>query len=204
MKRYIIIGISTEVGKTVVSAVICEALNGFYWKPIQCGTPQDRLFIETMRSAKGKTFPESYLFKHPLSPHLAAKKEKRTIALKEIQIPACREPLIIEGTGGILSPLTFTSTWLDMAKDWEAMWVLVYRSYLGSFNHFLLTCEVLLSKKIPLSGVIFNGHIEKQCEEMLLLQAKTKCIGRIPKNCLITQPFIQGLAKQWQTALLGL
>jgi dethiobiotin synthetase len=200
MKRIIIIGISTEVGKTVAAAAIAEALDSFYWKPIQCGTPTDRQFVEEMRSTKGKTFQEAYLLKEPLSPQMAAELEKRTIYIEGIQIPSCIEPLVIEGTGGILSPVTHEKTWLDMAKQWHGHWILVHRSYLGSLNHFLLTVEALKARGISLAGVIFNGYEE----QMLLAHAKTCCLGRIPAKSRITQTLIQELANTWKPALLGL
>src|SRR5579883_2278825 len=176
--RYIVAGIDTEVGKTVVSALLVRALRADYWKPIQCGLPRDSEAIE--RICRIECHKETYCLKTPCSPHLAAKKEGVHIAAKDLIPPKCTRPLVIEGTGGILAPLNDREVWFDAAKTWDAKWILVHRHYLGSLNHFLLTLSFLQTHTIPLAGVVFNGEGDPETEKMLLKKAKTSCLGRIP------------------------
>ena len=162
MKRIIIAGIHTEVGKTVVATIITEALDGHYWKPVQCGKPQDRDWVEQRLSRANRCYPEYICLNEPLSPHLAANMGGISIKAKNISPPVCSAPLIIEGTGGILAPLNEIESWADAAALWGAAWILVHRHYLGSLNHFLLTVESMKQRKLPILGVVFNekGNLE--------------------------------------------
>ncbi len=173
MKRIIVAGIHTEVGKTVVATLVAEKLGAAYWKPVQCGMPTDSEWVEAHSSVR--CYPSAFSLKAPCSPHLAAKREGQRIVAKEVQPPKHPGLLVIEGTGGILAPLNDEESWADAAVYWGAAWILVYRPYLGSFNHFLLTVEVMRQRKIPLLGVVFNGGVE----EMLLSRAKTRSLGEI-------------------------
>lgn len=173
MKRIIVAGIHTGVGKTVVSTLLAQKLGAAYWKPVQCGEPTDCKWVE--KHSLVRCYPSAFSLKTPCSPHLAAKLEGLRITAKEIRPPEHPGVLIIEGTGGILAPLNEEESWADAAIQWGAEWILVYRPYLGSFNHFLLTVEVMRHRKIPLWGVVFNGEID----EMLLTRAKTNFLGQI-------------------------
>ncbi len=134
-KRIVIAGINTDVGKTVVAAILTEALEGYYWKPVQCGKPCDRDWVSSKISFKNRCYPSVDL-SAPCSPHLAAKKEGIRIDARHLMPPSCPSYLIIEGTGGLLSPLNDVESWVDAAALWEAHWILVHRHYLGSLNHF--------------------------------------------------------------------
>ena len=206
MSKIIVAGINTEVGKTIVSAILAEALEGFYWKPVQCGYPQDRIWVEQHLSLKNRCYPEIYALKTPCSPHLAARKEKIWIEAKNLIPPDHLGHLIIEGTGGILAPLNETESWIDAAVHWDGQWVLVHRHYLGSLNHFLLTIQSMKEKNLPLLGVIFNGEGDRKTEEMLLKRANTRCLGRLLWQEQWTPSLLQKIAKEWRPSLrtLGL
>src|SRR3990167_5581762 len=135
----VIVGSDTNVGKTLIAYLATEALQGFYWKPIQCGIPSDRSWVKERLSYPQNALRETVCLTAPLSPHLAARKERKKISAQDFPLPPCKGPLIIEGTGGILTPLNETEQWLDAAIPWNAKWILIYRPYLGSFNHFFLT-----------------------------------------------------------------
>jgi dethiobiotin synthetase len=152
-----------------------------------------------MRTTKGKTYKEAYLFREPISAHLAAQKEGVTIG--DIQVPNHEGLLVIEGTGGIFSPLSFEKTWLDAAKEWRGSWLLVHRHYLGCYNHFFLTVEALQQRGIPLFGIVFNGQEDQKTEEMLVRKAKARCLGRIPWQDKISKTDIQELAREWKPRL---
>ena len=157
-------GIGTGIGKTVVSAILAEALQADYWKPVQAGY-EDGTDSEWIRSVisnnRSKIYPEVYRLRLPASPHLAAKEEGRTISLEKIfaaysqyVVPGRR--LIIEGAGGLLVPLNEHELVLDLIRRLNAKAILVSRHYLGSINHSLLTAQVCRQKNIRVSGWIFN------------------------------------------------
>lgn len=194
--KIIVAGIHTEVGKTVVSAILVEALGGTYWKPVQCGLPADSEWVESHLSSKGRCHPSTFVLKTPCSPHRAAEIEGKRIEAKKLRLPAHSGVLVIEGTGGILAPLNEKESWADAALHWGAVWLLVHRHYLGSLNHFLLTLEVLRHRNIPLWGVVFNGEGDLGAEEMLLARANSLWHGRVGWN----EPILE-VAKRWKNIL---
>ncbi len=199
MKQIIVAGIHTGVGKTVVAALLIKALNASYWKPIQCGTPKDSEWVKNFTG--NHCYPSSVFLKTPCSPHLAAKKEGIRLHAQNLQPPKHAGLLIIEGTGGILSPLNETETWIDAAAPWQAGWILVHRHYLGSLNHFLLTIEALKQRQIPLLGIVFNGDGDLATEEMLMQKANSRCLGRLLWEKQFTKSRIQKIASSWKSTL---
>ena len=149
-------GIGTGIGKTVVAAILAEALQADYWKPVQAGY-EDGTDSDWMRSViqnnRTKIYPEVYRLKMPASPHLAAKNENRTISLEKIftafaQCVAPGRRLVIEGAGGLLVPLNEHELVIDLIRKLNAKVVLVSRHYLGSINHSLLTAQACRQKNI--------------------------------------------------------
>ena len=203
MNRIIVAGIDTEVGKTVVSAILTEALDGCYWKPVQCGLPEDMAWVQERLSCKTRCYPSNFSFGSPCSPHLAAKKAGMRIEAEKLIPPVCSRPLVIEGTGGLLAPLNETETWADAAIHWKACWILVHRHYLGSLNHFALTIESMKRRALPLLGVIFNGEGDLETEKMLLNKADACCLGRLSWEKQFTPKLVQGIAKKWSLPLIS-
>ena len=161
MKPIFITGTGTDVGKTLVSAIVTESLEADYWKPVQAGYADgtDSLFVEKMISNPyTKIHPELYKLKLPASPHLAAPAEEKEITVKEIvaNLPVTNNQLIIEGAGGLLVPLNQQETILALIKKLNAKVIIVSRNELGSINHSLLTAAVLLHEKIDVAGWIFT------------------------------------------------
>jgi len=161
MKPIFITGTGTDVGKTLVAAIVTEALQADYWKPVQAGFARgtDSLWIEQMISnKKTKIHPEFYKLKMPASPHLAAKAEGVKIVLKDIvrHLPKTKNTLIIEGAGGLMVPLNKKEFILDLVKKLKAKVIIVSKNELGSINHSLLTAAVLKKEKIDVAGWIFN------------------------------------------------
>ena len=205
MQRLIVAGIHTEVGKTVVSAILTKMTDGSYWKPIQCGAPADAEWIEQVTGLYA--YPSSFFFQTPCSPHLAARQEAIEIDLHHLQPPQHTNTLIIEGTGGIYAPLNRTNTWADAAVQWQAGWILVHRHYLGSLNHFLLTVEALNRRNIPLLGVVFNGQGDAATEKMLLQKAACPLVERLSFENQLTRQRIAEIATTWRESwktVLGL
>ena len=182
--KIFITGISTDVGKTIASAIITEALEADYWKPIQAGdlNDSDSHFIKSnVKSQKSKIFPNAYQFNTPASPHLAAELDGITINLKNIIEPKTDNHLVIEGAGGLFVPLNETDFVLDLIQpDYKV--IVVSRHYLGSINHTLLTIEALKNRGINIAGIIFNGNENLPTETIILNTTQLKCIGRIEEE----------------------
>lgn len=179
-----IAGIGTDVGKTIVSSILCNALDWDYWKPIQTGPTidHDRNFVSQCQNNHNfQIFEESYIFKNPLSPHIAAKKEGTIIDLKTIKIPSSNRNLIVEGAGGIMVPIDYAgNTNLDLIKKLDLEVIVVSRHYLGSINHTLLTIEKLKSENIQILGLIYVGDEIIGTKEIIELNTGIKTIIDIP------------------------
>ena len=167
---YFVVGISTEVGKTVVSAILTEALQADYWKPIQSGDLEnsDTHKVKRLISNSRTVFhPNSYGLHTPASPHLSAQLDGVRIELSKIVRPTTNNTLIIEAAGGLYVPLNDEDTMLDLILPTDKV-VLVSRHYLGSINHTMLTYEALKNKGLNVHGIIFSGTPTPSTEEFIL------------------------------------
>jgi dethiobiotin synthetase len=196
MKTLFITGIGTDVGKTVVSAIISEALNADYWKPIQAGelVHSDAHKVEALISnPHTKIFKNSYALKTPMSPHAAAEIDGIVIEAKKIIIPSTTNNLVIEGVGGLLVPINDSETILDLIKsDYKV--IVVSKHYLGSINHTLLTLQELKSRGVQIAGIIFNGNEVKTSERIIEKMTNVPLLGRINDEELITKAVIRKYA----------
>ncbi|WP_114782619.1 dethiobiotin synthase [Botryobacter ruber] len=171
MKRYFVTGIGTDVGKTVAAAILTEALQADYWKPVQAGGLDftDTDMVKSLVSNPVSTFfPEAYRLKMAASPHRAAAEEGIEIDVQGIQLPETNNNLIVEGAGGLMVPLNKRYLVLDLVQRFGLEVVLLSRNYLGSINHTLLTAEVLRYRKIPVAGIIFNGEENESTEDFII------------------------------------
>lgn len=179
--KLFITGIGTDVGKTIASAIITEALEADYWKPVQAGelTFSDKDKIQTLISNSGtKIHPNSYALQTPASPHFAAELDGITIDIKKIKEPETKNHLVIEGAGGIFVPLNQTETIIDLIQPDYSV-IVVSRHYLGSINHTLLTIEALQNRKISIAGILFSGDENKATESIILSKTGVPFLGRI-------------------------
>ena len=182
-KKYFITGISTEVGKTVAAAIVTEALEADYWKPIQAGEldNSDTHKVERfITNSKSVFHQNSYALKAPMSPHAAAEIDGLTIDIKKITAPKTDNHLVIEGAGGLLVPLNNSKTILDIIKPTYKV-IVVSRHYLGSINHTLLTVKLLQEKGFDVS-IIFSGDEHKTTEEIIKKMTNAVIIGRIEEE----------------------
>ena len=204
--KLFITGIGTDVGKTITSAIITQALEADYWKPIQAGDLDNSDSHKIQRYiSNDKTIihPNSYKLNTPASPHVAAAIDGITIDLNQIHEPATKNHLVIEGAGGVFVPLNNQDCIIDLIqKDYKV--ILVSRHYLGSINHTLLTFEALKNRKIPLAGIIFSGDENKASEEIILAKTKAKFIGRIEEEPYFDTNVIQQYADDFRENLLNL
>lgn len=181
--KYVIAGIGTGVGKTLVSAILTEALRADYWKPVQAGDLEnsDTLTVRQFVSNSGSIFhPEAYRLNTPMSPHASAQMDGITIDLTRISPPKTNNILLIELAGGLMVPLNDKSLNVDLLDAWKIPVVLVSQNYLGSINHTLLSSEILKSRKVPVHGIIFNGAENKSSESFILNYTRLNCLARIP------------------------
>jgi dethiobiotin synthetase len=180
-RKLFVTGIGTDVGKTIASAILVEALQADYWKPIQAGDLEhsDSIKVSSFLSnTKSHIFENSYKLNTPASPHFAAELDGITIDLKQILEPKTSNHLVIEGAGGLLVPLNDTDCIIDIIqKDYEV--ILVSRHYLGSINHTLLSLEALKNRNIPCAGIIFSGDENPATESIILAKSGVKFLGRI-------------------------
>ncbi len=197
MRKIFVTGIGTDVGKTVVSAILCEALHADYWKPVQTGsffsTDSDKL-QKYISNSKTVIHPESYVLKQYMSPHAAAELEGQHITLANIIPPATNNTLIIEGAGGLMVPLNDKEFIVDIIIKLKAEAVLVIQNYLGSINHSLLTIDALRTRNIPVLGIVFNGPSHKLSEDIILSYSGLKCLGRINKESVINKEIVSKYA----------
>lgn len=204
--KLFITGISTDVGKTIASAIIVEALQADYWKPIQAGDLEnsDSHKIKSYVS-NNKTFihENNYKLNTPASPHLAAELDGITIDLKQIKEPETKNNLVIEGAGGIYVPLNNTDCVIDLIQTHYKV-IVVSRHYLGSINHTLLTIEALKNRKLDVSGIIFSGARNQSSESIILDKTGIKCIGRIGQEPYFDQTVIREYADLFRENLLQL
>lgn len=199
MPDYVIAGIGTGVGKTLVSAILTEALNADYWKPVQAGDlgNSDTITVQNLVGNNQSVFhPEAYRLNTPMSPHAAAKIDGVYVTPEKIIPPKTDNSLIIELAGGLMVPLNDKNLNLDLLEQWKIPVILVSQNYLGSINHTLLSFEVLNSRNVPIHGIIFNGPENKSSEDFILSYTKLKCLGRIPELEPVNAEVIKTMASK--------
>jgi dethiobiotin synthetase len=199
-RRIFITGIGTGVGKTIVSAIVTEALQADYWKPIQTGSGDDR-DSDTVRNliSNKKTIvhPEAFLLPKPASPFAAAEEEGIKIEMKNIAIPKTDNILVIEGAGGLMVPINENELMIDMMELWEAEVILVSQNYLGSINHTMLSCMALADRKLKVLGIVYNGEDTLMAERSVLSFCDFPVIGRIKPENVFTPEKVSAYAKRF-------
>ncbi len=199
MKPIFITGTGTQVGKTLVSAIITEALEADYWKPVQAGYEDgtDSLTVQELISNKKSVIhPELYRLALPASPHISADHENTKIKIKKIlaNIPETKNELIIEGAGGLLVPLNKNDFIIDLIQKLKARVIVVSKNELGSINHSLLTAAVLKKEKIKVAGWIFTENYMTY-EQQISAWSGYPVIASIRHIPLITKEVVKAEAK---------
>ena len=205
MRGVVVAGIGTEVGKSVVSAILCQALGARYWKPVASGIddgPAESEFVSALiQNGNERVFPETYLFGPSLSPHVAASMEGASIELERFVLPSCEEPLVVELAGGIFVPLNDRETNIDLLKKFSLPVVVVSRHYLGSINHTLLTLDALKSRNILVAGIVFNGEELPDSERVISTMSGARVLGRVPTLRAVTQQTIREVSQSFRGVL---
>jgi dethiobiotin synthetase len=180
----VVTGTDTDIGKTVFCAGLVRLLDGAYWKPVQSGLegPTDAETVRRLAELPAeRILPESYRLRTPASPHWSAEIDGVLIDPPKLEPPPCARPLIIEGAGGLMVPLTRDTLLIDVFARWRRPTVLCARTALGTINHTLLSIEALRRREIPLLGVAFIGDPAPESERVIAALGAVRVLGRLPR-----------------------
>lgn len=186
--KIFVTGIGTDVGKTLVSKILCRVWSADYWKPMQSGDLHalDSQKVASIQDENFQVFPEQFLLSQPLSPHAAAEIDGIQLKVTDFKLPDTERNLIVEGAGGLLVPMNSDGdTILSLIEHLKIPVVLVSRHYLGSINHTLLSVKALISQQIPIAGIIFVGEAMPGTEEVIGMLTNLPVLAKIP----ILEPF---------------
>ena len=191
----IVAAIGTEVGKTVTSAILCEALQADYWKPVQAGdldyTDTDKV-RELVSHTPFITHPETHRLTEPMSPHAAADIDGLVIKDGDFKRPNTEgRKLVTELAGGLMVPLSRSYLTIDLVEDLGDPVVLVINSYLGSINHSLLSLDLIKQRGLNFAGIIFNGDTNMQSREVILSYSQAPLIADIPHTDNLDRAFVK-------------
>ena len=177
----VITGTDTDVGKTVFAAALAGALGASYWKPVQAGVDPHGDTDSVAVLSGVHVLPEAYRLTTPCSPHRAAAIDGVTIDPARLALPDVDGPLIVEGAGGVLVPITPDLLFADMFARWGCPVVLVARTGLGTINHSLLSIEALRRRAVPILGIAFIGDEQADSEATIARLGEVKRLGRLPR-----------------------
>jgi dethiobiotin synthetase len=204
MGSIFITGIGTGVGKTIVSAIVTEALKADYWKPIQTGSDEvtdSDTILKLISNSVTKIHNEAFCLRLPASPHAAAEAENVQIRIKDIVVPATKNNLVIEGAGGLMVPLNGKELMIDFIEKMGVPVILVVRNYLGSINHTLLSVEALKQRKIKLAGIIYSGETNAASEKAIESFGKCKVLARIGHETVFNSKLVLKYAQKIKPSL---
>ncbi|WP_150292900.1 dethiobiotin synthase [Sphingobium estronivorans] len=183
MSVLVVTGTDTDIGKTVFAAGLAGALGAHYWKPVQAGIdPEgDKERVAALSGLPpSRILPEAYRLTTPASPHLAARIDGVEIGLDALALPKVDGPLVVEGAGGLMVPVSETVLMIDLFAHWGAPVILCARTGLGTINHSLLSIEALRARAIAIAGIVFIGDPHAENERIIPALGKVPCLGRLP------------------------
>lgn len=176
----VVTGTDTGIGKTVFSAGLVQALQASYWKPVQSGLEEETDSEIVARLSAGTVLAEGYRLQLPASPHLSAEAEGVEIDPDHLALPQLDGPLVVEGAGGVMVPLSRDLLYLDLFARWGAPVILCARTQLGTINHTLLSLRALRDAGCTVIGVAFIGDAEPEVEESIVQFGAVAHLGRLP------------------------
>ncbi len=183
MTVLVVTGTDTGIGKTVFSAGLAGALGAHYWKPIQAGVdPEgDKESVAALSGLPAsRILPEAYRLATPASPHLAARIDGVEISLDRLALPQVEGPLVVEGAGGLMVPISETLLMIDLFAHWRQPVILCVRTGLGTINHSLLSIEALRGRGVQVAGIAFIGDPHAENERIVPLLGDVPVLGRLP------------------------
>ena len=185
MKSFVVTGTDTDIGKTVFAAALAGAIGARYWKPVQAGWEPETDSQTVARLSGVEIVPEAYRLKLAASPHQAAAAEGIAIDTGALMPPS--GPVVIEGAGGLMVPLTRTTLNIDVFAHWGLPLILCARTSLGTINHTLLSVEAIRAHGIPLTGIAFIGDENTESEGVIIEKSGVKRLGRLPRLGSLTR-----------------
>lgn len=203
-QQIFISGIGTDVGKTVVSAILAEALQADYWKPVQAGSLDftDTNFVQSLVSnATSQFHKEQYALNTAASPHYAAQQDRVSIQLESFKFPGTDNRLLVEGAGGLMVPINKQQTVIDFIKHYNLPVLLVANHYLGSINHTLLSIAALKQYNIPLLGIIFNGKSYLDNADIIQQLSMVSCVLEVSTATELNKEFVKAEAAKLKQQL---
>lgn len=207
-KQIAILGIHTDIGKTVTAAVMAQALKADYWKPVQAGDLENSDSIKVARYISNQAtriHPEAIRLQMAASPHTAAASENLDYDCRQFKLPQTENTLLIETAGGVFSPVDAKRTVIDFVQHFRLPVVLVTKNYLGNINHTLLCLEALKQRQVPLLALIVNGERNESSETFIQQYGNVTNTVYIPALELVDATSIQQAAnpflEQWQKIL---
>ncbi len=179
----VVTGTDTDVGKTVFTAALTVALGAHYWKPVQAGLEDgtDAGTVVRLGVPEDRVLPEAYRLRTPCSPHRAAEIDGVAIDPARLALPVVEGPLVVEGAGGVLVPVTRDLLFADLFARWRAPVVLVARTGLGTISHSLLSIEALRARGLTVRGIAFVGEAVEDSEATIAAIGGVKRLGRLPR-----------------------
>jgi dethiobiotin synthetase len=201
--RLVVCGTDTDVGKTVVSALLVQGLGAQYWKPVQSGMEgggDTGRVQQLLGLPPERVWPEAYRLTAPVSPHWSAERDGVSIDPARLALPAGDGPLVVETAGGLLVPLRRNWLQIEQIAVWGLPVLLVARSGLGTLNHTLLSLEALERRSIPVLGLVLNGDPHPDNPRTLEALGGVPVLAELPPLDPLDR---EGLARQWQRSGLA-
>jgi dethiobiotin synthetase len=182
--RIVVAGTDTDIGKTVFAAGLTQALDGYYWKPVQAGIADgtDSQAVTRLSGLEpSRILPEAYKLETPASPHFAAERDGIEINVERLRPQDYPTPLVIELAGGLNVPLTRRMLQVDLLAAWKLPVILCASTRLGTINHSLLSIEALKHRAIPILGIAFIGDENFDSERTIAAFGRVRRLGRLPR-----------------------
>lgn len=204
MRTIFVAGAGTDIGKTYVACALIGAwrergLRVDALKPAASGIDPDRIGDSDagrLLAALGRDLADATLdalspfrFEAPLAPHLAARREGRRLVLADLVAPCRRrlatrdvDILLIEGAGGVMSPIAEDGTNLDLIEALDAPVLLVGGSYLGAMSHSLTALETLRARGREVAALVVSeseggGDLAETVEGVQRFAGGTAVVG---------------------------
>jgi dethiobiotin synthetase len=170
----LVTGTDTGVGKTVIAAALVLALRerrvrAIGFKPVETGVgPDEEGDSDVLAKASGLSERRAtplLRLREPLAPAVAADRARTALSVPDLEqriqdMRGLGLSIVVEGAGGLLAPLAWTYTALDLAERMGLDVVIAARAGLGTLNHVCLTAEALRARGVRLRGVVLNGRLE--------------------------------------------
>jgi dethiobiotin synthase len=206
VQGFFVTGTDTDVGKTVVSAWLVARLDACYWKPVQAGNhPEtDSAIVRRLTgTSSDRILPEAYLLPEPIAPHEAARRAGIAIDMERLVPPPCDRPLVVEGAGGLMVPLTDRAYVIDLATELHLPIILVTRSTLGTINHTLLSLEAIRRRGLTLAGAVVNGPETPHNRAAIERYGQVEVIAEIPWLDQLTPATLMAIEPELDLAKLA-